>query len=217
VVREANLKDILEILLDFKGQKIKDYCAEKLKQGVDPYEIFKELSTGLEEIGKGYESKEFKRYYTSDLIVSGRNMKRAVEMLKPHFKRTAKAKGVVAVGTVKGDIHDIGKTIFSIMLESNGFKVIDLGVDVDKEIFAEKVREFKPDILGMSALLTSTVPYMAEVVEELKRKGLRDKVKVIVGGRAVTKEFAEKIGADAYAKDSVEGLGKCLKFLGIKP
>jgi len=211
-----NLKEVLEVLLDFKGDKIKDYCARKLKEGVDPYDIIKELSAGLDEIGRGYEDEKFKRYFTSDLIVSGRNMKKAVELLRPHFKREVKAKGVVVVGTVKGDVHDIGKTIFSIMLESNGFKVIDLGVDVDKETFVEKVKEVKPDILGMSALLTSTAPYMREVIEELEKQGLRDKVKVIVGGRAVTEEFARKIRADLYGKDSVEGLRKCLEVLGIK-
>ncbi|MEM2107025.1 MAG: cobalamin-dependent protein [Candidatus Bathyarchaeia archaeon] len=210
---KKDLDLILEVLLDFGGRKIRDYCVKRLGEGTDPYIIFEDLSMGLEEIGRGYESESFKRYFTSDLIVAGRNMKRAIEVLKPHFKRSLRARGRVVVGTVKGDVHDIGKAIFSIMLESNGFEVIDLGVDVAKEDFAAKVKEFKPEILGMSSLLTSTVSYMSEVVEELKRMNLRDKVKIIIGGRAVTENFAEKIGVDAYGRDCIDGLKKCLSFI----
>ncbi|MGQ9543143.1 MAG: cobalamin B12-binding domain-containing protein [Candidatus Bathyarchaeia archaeon] len=210
---KEDLEEILEILLDFKGSKIREYCTKRLMHGTDPYRIFEDLSMGLEEIGRGYESEDSKRYFTSDLIVAGRNMKRAIEILKPHFKRLFKARGRVVVGTVKGDVHDIGKAIFSIMLESNGFEVVDLGVDVAKEDFAAKIRELKPDILGMSSLLTSTVSYMAEVIDELRRENLRDKVKVIIGGRAVTEEFAERIGVDAYGKDCIDGLRKCLSLI----
>jgi methylmalonyl-CoA mutase cobalamin-binding domain/chain len=210
---KKDLDTILDVLLDFGGRKIRDYCAKRLGEGTDPYRIFEDLSMGLEEIGRGYENESFRRYFTSDLIVAGRNMKRAIEVLKPHFKRTLRARGKVVVGTVKGDVHDIGKAIFSIILESNGFEVIDLGVDVAKEDFAAKVKDVKPDILGMSSLLTSTVSYMGEVVEELKRMNLRDKVKVIVGGRAVTEDFAERIGVDAYGKDCIDGLKKCLSLI----
>jgi len=211
---KVDLKKILEVLLDFKGKKIREFCQERLSKNIDPYEIFNELSLGLEEIGRGYENKEFQRYFTSDLIVSGKNMKTAIEILKPHIKKVenAKRKGKVVVGTVKGDVHDIGKNIFAITLESNGFEVIDLGVDVDKKVFVEKVKEANADILGMSALLTTTVPYMEEVVRELKKEGLNGKVKVIIGGRATTEEFAKKIGV-TYGKDSIDGLKKCLSFV----
>ncbi|MBS7626229.1 cobalamin-dependent protein [Candidatus Bathyarchaeota archaeon] len=204
---------ILEVLLDFGGRKIREYCLKRLDEGTEPYRIFEDLSMGLEEIGKGYESESSRIYFTSDLIVAGRNMKRAIEVLKPHFKRSLRARGRVVVGTVKGDVHDIGKSIFSIMLESNGFEVIDLGVDVAKEDFVAKIKEFKPEILGMSSLLTSTVSYMGDVVEELKRMNLRDKVKIIIGGRAVTEDFAKRIGVDAYGKDCIDGLRKCLSFI----
>jgi 5-methyltetrahydrofolate--homocysteine methyltransferase len=141
-------------------------------------------------------------------------MKKAVEIIEPYINQeNSKFKGVVIVGTVKGDVHDIGKNLFSIILESNGFKVIDLGVDVKKELFTEKVREIKPDILGMSALLVSTVPYMEDVVEELKKEHLRDTIKIILGGRAVTVEFAKKIGVDAYGKDAIDGLKKCITLM----
>lgn len=211
--RKKEIKEILDVLLDYKGEKIKNYCSNRLSQGMDPYDIFNELSSGLEEIGMGFEDQEFQRYFTSDLIVSGKNMKKAIEILKKHFKKSLKAKGMVIVGTVKGDVHDIGKMIFSITLESNGFKVIDLGVDVGKESFIQEIKVNKPNILGISALLSSTIFYMEEVIDELKKEKLRDKVKVIVGGKAVSEEFAMKIGADAYAKDSMEGLRKCISFI----
>ncbi len=214
--RKKEIKEILDVLLDYKGEKIKDYCSNRLSQGMDPYDIFNELSSGLEEIGMGFEDQEFQRYFTSDLIVSGKNMKKAVEILKKYFKKSLKAKGTVIVGTVKGDVHDIGKMILSITLESNGFKVIDLGVDVGKESFIQEIKDNKPNILGISALLSSTIFYMEEIIDELKKEKLRDKVKVIVGGKAVSEEFAMKIGADAYGKDSMEGLRKCISFIEAK-
>ena len=211
-----DVKGIVEMLLDFKGEKIIEFCRGRLDEGVDPYEIFKELSRGLDEIGRGYERG---RYFTSDLIVSGSNMKKAIEFLKPHLSRgrSGPRRGRVVLGTVKGDIHDIGKSILAILLQASGFEVIDLGIDVDEESFAKAVEEWKPDILGMSALLTSTMPYMEEVIKALEERGLRDRVKIIVGGRPVTREFAESIGADAYAEDAVEGVKRCLELLGEEP
>ncbi len=213
----SELKLVLEALLDFKGEKIRDFCERKLGEGTSAYEILQELNRGLDEIGKGYENKEFRRYFESDLIVSGANMRRAIEILKPELEKEArketKRRGKVLIGTVKGDVHDIGKTIAGIVLQSNGFEIIDLGTDVDKATFVNKVRELKPDIVGMSALLSSTVPYMGEVIKALEAEGLRNRVKVIVGGRAVSKEFAERIGADAYAEDAIDGLKKCISLM----
>ena len=214
MTEKGKFDEILDVLLDFKGKKIEDYCSAMIEKGKNPNEIFKELSQGLDEIGNGFENEEFQRYFTSDLIVSGRNMKKAVKILRPYFKKAIKAKGKVIVGTVKGDVHDIGKAIFSIILESNGFDVIDLGVDVSKENFVVSLRKERPQILGLSALLSSTVSYMGEVVEELSKQKLRDKVKIIIGGGAVSKEFAKSIDVDAYGKDGVDGLKKCLSFIG---
>lgn len=213
MTKKTDTKEILDVLLDFSGVKIKEYCSTKLNECIDPYDIFNELSLGLDEIGKGFESKGFQRYFTSDLIVSGRNMKKAVEMLRLYFTKTFETKGTVIVGTVKGDVHDIGKMIFAITLESNGFRVMDLGVDVSKEFFIKKIEEINPDILGMSALLTSTISYMGEVIEELKKENLRNKVKIIIGGKAVTENFAKKIGADAHGENCMDGLKKCLQLI----
>jgi methanogenic corrinoid protein MtbC1 len=214
--------EILAILLDFKGERVREFCRRRITEGATPHGIFSELSAGLDEIGRGFEGKGATRYFTSDLIVSGRNMKRALEILRPHFSpggakgfpKGAKGRGLVVLGTVKGDVHDIGKMIFSVTLESNGFSCIDLGVDVDRDLFADGVARHAPDILSLSALLTSTLPAMGEVMGELTRRGLRGGVKVIVGGRAVTEEFAREIGADAYGRDAIDGLKKCLSFVG---
>ncbi|MGA2933842.1 MAG: cobalamin-dependent protein [Methanomicrobiales archaeon] len=210
----ADPKEILSILLDFKGERVKEFCERRIRDRITPHGIFAELSAGLDEIGRGFEGKGGTRYFTSDLIVSGRNMKRALAILRPHFPKGGKGRGLVILGTVKGDVHDIGKMIFSVTLESNGFSCIDLGVDVDRAIFAGSVASQRPDILSLSALLSSTLPAMGEVIEELKRRGLREDVKVIVGGHAVTEEFAREIGADAYGRDAIDGLKKCLAFVG---
>jgi methanogenic corrinoid protein MtbC1 len=207
-------KEILSVLLDFKGERVKEFCERRIGEGITPHEIFAELSVGLDEIGKGFEGKGLARYFTSDLIVSGRNMKRALSILRPHFPTSGRGRGLVILGTVKGDVHDIGKMIFSVTLESNGFSCIDLGVDVDRDLFIESVARHGPDILSLSALLSSTLPAMGEVIEGLKHRGLREDVKVIVGGHAVSEEFAREIGADAFGRDAIDGLKKCLAFVG---
>lgn len=215
MVGKVDLKTIINVLLDFRGEKIKKYCLDRLNQNIDPYEIFNELSQGLDKIGRGYENKEFQRYFTSDLIVSGKNMKDAIEILRSRLKKDegVKFRGKVILGTVKGDVHDIGKTIFAITLESNGFQVIDLGVDVDKKVFVEEVKKTDGEILGMSALLTTTVSYMERVVEELEKENVNRKVKVIIGGAAATEDFAKKLGV-TYGKDSIDGARKCLALIG---
>jgi methanogenic corrinoid protein MtbC1 len=212
----TGLSSLVTVLLDFKGTKIKDYCQSKLDNGSDPFTIFGELQAGLEEIGKGYEDPVFRRYFNSDLIVSGRNMKRAIEILKPLLPPRKEGKGLVVIGTVAGDVHDIGKTIFAVTLESDGFFVIDAGVDVPGPKFIEAVRENTPDILAMSSLLTTTLPAMSEVIQGLTDAGLRDTVRVIIGGHAVTEGFARTIGADAYGRDCIDALRKCRDFMQEK-
>lgn len=207
----AFTKKLVNILLDFRGEKIITYCEDELSKGTSPYNIFTNLSIGLEEIGDKFESG---RYFTSDLIVSGSNMKKAVDYLRPLFIEESKdSKGKVLIGTIKGDVHDIGKIIFSMMLQSQGFEVIDLGVDVDDYEFLEGIKKYDPDILAMSTLLTSTQPNIESVIKTLERNSLRGKVKIIIGGRPIDKEYAASIGADAYGKDAVEGVRRCISLL----
>jgi len=127
--------------------------------------------------------------------------------------RVGGRRGLVVIGTVRGDIHDIGKNLVALMLRVNGFAVVDLGVDVSPERFVEAVEKYRPDIVGMSALLTTTMLEMRNVIDALKSAGLRDKVKVIVGGAPVTEEFAREIGADAYGRDAVDAVEKCIRLL----
>ena len=206
-------KLIVGILLEFRGEKIRTFCHERIESGMDPFEIFRELQGGLEEIGAGYEDAANRRFFNSDLIVSGRNMKRAIDLLKPLLPPRSGNSGTVLLGTVAGDVHDIGKTIFSVTLESEGFRIIDLGIDVPNETFVRAVQEQRPDILSMSSLLTTTRPAMGEVIQDLIVAGLRDRVRVIVGGHAVTQGFADSIGADAYGSDCIDGLRKCRQLM----
>jgi len=164
------------------------------------------LSTGMMEIGHLYEEGE---YFIAELIEAADIFKEAMKKLNPLLENEvsgykARNKHRIVIGTVKGDIHDIGKTIIAIMLQAAGHEVYDLGVDVDVEKFIKAIIEYDADILCMSALLTSTAKYMETVIKELERRGLRNKVYVLVGGAAVTPEYARKIGADGYGKDAVE-------------
>ena len=196
---------IVDTLLDVKKKKIEAFCDEKLNNGMNAYAIIDELSEGLREIGRGY--KEI--YFDAELMVSGWNAKKALQILKPLLQEEVKAEekiGKVVIGTVKGDVHDIGKEIVTIMLSSDGFEVIDLGTDVEKEAYAKSVQEAGADIIAMSALLTTTREYMAEVIQYFREGELE--VKIMVGGSAVSEEYAMEIGADAYGKDAVDAVKK---------
>jgi 5-methyltetrahydrofolate--homocysteine methyltransferase len=142
-------------------------------------------------------------------------MKKGLELLKPLLKGEGGSRGRILMGTVKGDLHDIGKNLVIMMLEGAGFQVTDLGVDVTVESVVEKVREVQPDVLGLSALLTTTMPEMKRVIDELKSKGLREKVKVMVGGAPVDRKFADQIGADGYGKDAAGAVELARKLLAI--
>lgn len=150
-----------------------------------------------------------------ELLMAANSMKAAVALLKPELSRT---KGVTVgkflIGTVPGDAHDIGKNIVIMMLEQNGWEVTDLGIDVPEERYCEALRERDYDILGLSALLTFTMPMLADVINALKAEGLRDKVKIMVGGAPVTQKVADEAGADAYAKDAVEAVRKAKSLIG---
>jgi len=206
---------IVDTLLDVRKKKIESFCEERLNSGTNAYEIINEMIRGLREIGEGYRE----IYFDAELMVSGWNAKKALQILKPLLQEKEKVKvemqdkvGKVVIGTVKGDVHDIGKEIVKIMLSAEGFKVIDLGTDVEKEKYAETVRETRADILAMSALLTTTREYMAEVIQYFRVEGLR--AKIMIGGAAVSKVYAEEIGADAYGKDAVDAVRKAKELLG---
>lgn len=174
-----------------------------MEEGLSGLEILnKGLLPGMQIIGKQFRSGEI---FLPEVLFAGKAMKGAMALLKPAFqKEGAPLRGKVAIGTVKDDIHDIGKNLVIMMLEGNGWEVTDLGIDVPAEQFCSAVRENDLDILGLSALLTTTAPRLKEVIDALKAEGLREKVKVMVGGAIVTQDFADEIGADGYASNAVE-------------
>ncbi|MEM2168333.1 MAG: corrinoid protein [Candidatus Bathyarchaeia archaeon] len=202
------LDKIRKAIVNLDIESIQKLCIDAIKAGISAYDIImKGFSKGLEIVGEKYEKEE---YYLAELVVAGEIVKEGMKVIEPHLKSDETGKiGKVVIGTVRGDLHDIGKNIVATLLRATGFEVIDLGVDVPPERFVDAVKEHKPDVVAMSALLTTTMDEMGNVIKALKEAGLRDKVKVIVGGAPITEEFAKKIGADAAAKDAVEGVNIC--------
>lgn len=193
-------------------EKIKNLVNEAIRQKIPLTHIIeKGLRRGLEEVGKRYEAGE---YFLSELLYSASLMNEAMQVLETHLKGIEfKKKGAIVLGTVKGDIHDIGKNIFKMFAQASGFEVYDLGVDVDEQKFIEKLKETKAEILALSALLTTTRNEMKVVIDVLIQRGIRNNIKVLIGGNAVDKKFAEEIGADAAARDAVEGVEICKEWI----
>ena len=199
--------------LDFDG--IQGICKQALDAKVPAYRIVSEaMAKGMDIVGKKYEANE---YFLSELIAAGEVMKDGLKVLQPYLKSgDVKKKGKVALGTVKGDLHDIGKNVVITLLRAANFDVVDLGVDISAEQFVEAVQKHNPDIVAMSALLTTTMIEMENVINSLKKAGLRGKIKVIIGGAPITPEYAKKIGADAAARDAVEGVRTCNEWMKRK-
>ena len=197
----SDLKTITATLMEGDGSALQEHVKAALEAGLSADDILqKGLICGMDIIGEKMESGEM---FIPEVLMAGQAMSQSVEILKPLLADEAGASaGRIVIGTVKGDLHDIGKNLVVMMLESAGFEVIDLGVDVEPEIFIDAVREKKPDILGLSALLTTTMPWMRKSVESIVEAGLREGLKIIVGGAPVNQEFADEIGADAYAADA---------------
>ena len=172
-----------------------------LNEGAEPRDILvKGLIGGMDVIGKRFRDGEM---FLPEVLMCANAMHKGLSIVKPLLAESGqKAIGRIVIGTVEGDIHDIGKRIVGFLLEGNGFEVIDLGVDVKADVFAQAIEEHKPDILGMSALLTTTMPNMRKTIDLLKDRGLREKIRIVVGGAPVNEEFAKSIGADGYAPEA---------------
>jgi len=178
----------------------------------DPSDVLDNgLIAGMEVVGKKFRSGEM---FLPEVLLCAEVMHKGIDILNPLLAKSGKkSAATVVIGTVEGDIHDIGKKIVALLLEGNGFNVIDLGVDVKGEKFIAAIEKYKPQIVGMSALLTTTMPHMGEIIQTLKAKKLRDKVKVIVGGASVNAEFAKSIGADGYAVEAGTGVELAKKLI----
>jgi 5-methyltetrahydrofolate--homocysteine methyltransferase len=211
----AEFKEIIESVIMGKAERVKELTEKKLAEGTSPIEILNAaLIAGMTEVGKKFKALEI---YVPEVLVAARAMNWGVETLKPYLMgKDVKPLGTVVIGTVKGDIHDVGKNLVVMMMEGAGFKVIDLGINIPVEKYTEAIKEFKPDIVGMSALLTTTMGEFKKNIETLKKIGLRDQVKIMVGGAPVTEKFAMDSGADAYGEDAIDAVEKAKKMMSIK-
>ena len=210
------LDKLKNMVLDFDIDNAEETAKEAIDSGVDPVEAANALTEGIQIVGDKFGSGEL---FLPDLVCSSEVLKKAFPVINAEIeKRGEKAAslGKVILGTVFGDIHNIGKDMVSTLLYAAGFEVIDLGINVKSEDFLKAVREESPDILAMSALLTTTSNEQKNVINGLTRAGLRDKVKVIVGGSPINQEFADLIGADGYGATAPEGVKMVKKFLGLE-
>jgi trimethylamine corrinoid protein len=211
-------KELLEAarksIIEYDVAKAEEVARQAIASGVNPVALVeKGFTPGIAEVGDRFDSGEV---YLPELILAADAMKAGVAICEAAFpKGTLKEKKKVVMGTVEGDIHDIGKSIVVSFLAANGFEVHDIGRDASPEKFIEKAREVKADVVGASALLTTTMEQQKKIVEGLKEAGLRGKVKVIVGGAPTNQEWAEKIGADAYAENAAEGVTKVKQLTGL--
>lgn len=197
----VDFRQIADALKAGNAPKVKQMVQTAVDQGLEPSDIVnKALIVGMGEIGELFKNNEV---YVPEVLIAARAMKAGLELLRPLLaEKDVKPLGKVVIGTVKGDLHDIGKNLVAMMLEGAGFEVIDLGIDVDTDKFVNAVKDTKADAVAMSALLTTTMPVMKEIIDAIKLAGLRDRVKILVGGAPVTHEFAAEIGADGYAPDA---------------
>lgn len=197
----AILMEISEFLQKGRSKNVKELVQKALDEGIGPKEILNEgLLAGMSVIGKKFRNNEI---YVPDVLVAARAMNAGVTILEPKLAEAGNEPvGRAVIGTVKGDMHDIGKNLVIVMLKGAGFEVTDLGVDVDTDVFIDRAEEVGAKIICMSALLTTTMPSMQEVIDRLKERGLRDKYIVMVGGAPVNDEYAKQIGADYYTQDA---------------
>jgi methanogenic corrinoid protein MtbC1 len=210
------LTDILDTVASAIGkldssENVKALVTDALSQGLSPTEITeKGVRRGLEIVGKKYEANE---YFLSELLYAGSLVSELFELLRPSMKNLQlERKGVIVLGTVRGDIHDLGKNIFKMLADSSGFEVHDLGVDVEPTSFVDEIRQAHPQVLGLSALLTTALEEMRDTLDELRTAGVKTNLRVLLGGNAVKREFGAEIGADATALDAVEGLEICKEW-----
>ena len=210
---EELFKKLAQAIIDGEPEDAEALAQQALQQGVDPLACINNgLMVGIEKVGELFSQGE---YFLPELIIGADAMKQALDVLEPSLMGGQKREvvGKVVIGTVKGDLHEIGKTLVATMLTANGFQVTDIGVDKSPEEFIAAVREVDADIVGCSALLTTTMLQQKKLIEALAEAGLRDKVKVMVGGAPVTESYAKEIGADGYAEDAISAVEQAFRLI----
>jgi len=222
-LNESNYKKLVgEIKLDFiteivelNENKVNDLVKNRLLNNEDPLKIMDDVKEAMKIIGDKFSKKE---YFLPELIMSGEILRQIFEELGPKLKESQKTgvkKGKVLLGTVAGDIHDIGKDVVKFMLEVNGFDVLDLGVDVPAEKFIESMKEFKPQVLALSGFLTLAYDSMKEIIQKLGDAGLRNSVKIMIGGGTIDERIVDFVGADAYGQSAVDAVNLSTKWMGV--
>ena len=207
-------EEIVNLIVELNENEAIGLIQAELNSGADPFKILEKVRIAMGEIGKRYENHE---YFLADLMMSGEILRHVSEILEPHLKKDTKIESIakIVLGTVEGDLHDIGKNIVKFMLETNGFEVHDLGIDVPSEKFIEKAKEINPDIIALSGFLTLAYDSMKKTVEAIDNAGLRDKTKIMIGGGQIDDSIKEYVGADAYGKDALEAVALARKWAGV--
>ncbi len=217
-MNEAVFQAMAQSIIDGDAEESERLAKQSIKDGINPLDAINQgYVLGVNHVGQQFGCGEM---YLPDLVLAGEAMKAAVGVLEPEIARLGVERqilGTVVIGTVEGDIHDIGKTLVATMLSGSGFRVYDLGVNVPVKRFVEKAQEVKADVVAMSALLTTTMVKQKAVIDELQKAGLRSQIKVMVGGAPVTREWAEQIGADGTSEDALSAVNVAKKLVMISP
>lgn len=210
----AAVEDLVQSVIEGNVDRVKDLSRSLLDAGKDPLEIINQgLIAGMNVVGARFKAMEM---FVPEVLMCAKAMSQGVEVVKPHIAdQQVHAAGKFMIGTVKSDLHDIGKNLVAMMVESSGFEVINLGIDIAPDKFVEAIKEHKPDVVGLSALLTNTLPFMKDTIDAIEEAGLRDQVKVIIGGAPVTQEYADQIGADGYAPEAASATDLCKELLSV--
>jgi len=210
----VDLTQIAENVIRGQAPTVKQLVEDSLAENIPVGEILNEgLIAGMNVVGEKFKNNEF---YIPEVLIAARAMKAGMELVRPLLTESGiDPVGTVVIGTVKGDLHDIGKNLVQMMLEGAGFEIVDLGIDVSADQFISAVRTDGAQIIAMSALLTTTMPTMKTVIDEVEESGLRDQVKVMIGGAPVTQEYADEIGADGYARDAASGVDIAKQLVGL--
>lgn len=211
----ATYEELAQSVIAGQRDQVKDQVTSLIAAGNSPLEIVNEgLIAGMNVVGVRFKAGDM---YVPEVLMAAKSMSGGLEIVRPLIAEAdQKSKGKILLGTVKGDLHDIGKNLVGMLIESGGLEVINMGVDVSAEDFIDAIIEHEPDILALSALLTTTMPAMQDIIELLEEEELRDKVKVIIGGAPVSREYADTIGADGYAPDAGSAVELCKKLLAEK-
>jgi trimethylamine corrinoid protein len=207
---------LIELISDLLEAETVQTVKEMISEGIDPLNILEDARSAMANIGKRFESGE---YCIQELIISGDIFREVLDITKPFLTRNggSKKSGKVLIGAVAGNIHEIGKDVVALMIKVNGFDVLDIGIDVPADTFVEKIKEFKPQVVGLSGFLTLAVDSMKKTIETIENTGLRDSVKIMIGGGLIDDEARKYVGADAYGKDAMAAVMFCKKWIADLP